>query len=174
MKRKLILAALALCTTVGTARAERFADGLQFGSWTTVEYIKIIGELETAAIRSTSKTMKQAGCYGDHCALQFDIQCSAGRYALYFFAACPTCGDHVAGRTIVRVNLGPGTYGLNVQGVSDGVGFVTAPLTSKQVDEILKMEWDSIGVGAQGRGYIYTPVTGTAAAFAKLGEWCSH
>jgi hypothetical protein len=70
--------------------------------------------------------------------------------------------------------LGPGTYGFNVKGVSDERGFVTAPLTSKQVDEISKMEWDSIGVGAQGRGYIYTPVTGTAAALAKLGEWCSH
>jgi hypothetical protein len=171
---KLILAALALCTAIGAARAERFPDGMQIGSWTTVEHLNVIGELDTAAIRSTSKTMKLAGCHGEHCALQFDIQCSAGRYAIYFFGPCPTCGKLVAGRTVVRVNLNPGSYELNVKGISDDRGFVTAPLTTEQVDQIAKMEWDSIGVSAPGRGYIFTPVTGTVAAFAKLGAWCSH
>jgi hypothetical protein len=172
MKSKLILAALTLYASVGDARAERFPDGLQIGSWTTVEHLNVIGELDTAAIRSTSKTMKLADCYGDHCALQFDIQCSAGRYAIYFLGPCPTCGKHLAGRTVVRANLGPGTYELNVKAISKR-GFVTAPLTTEQVDQIAKVEWDSIGVSAPGRGYIFTPVTGTVAAFAKLGALCS-
>lgn len=163
-------------TTASNAdEVRRFPDRQHIGSWTTVEGLVLDDGMPwTNGIVSKSRTLRRIGCNGtnDECALQFTIECTAQRYALTFYGPCSSCGHMVAGPTIVRVNFSSG-YGFNVQGFSDDDGFVKAPLTDEQVAEISQMEWTSIGVGAQGRGYIYTPTTGTAAAFAALAAGCS-